>query len=652
MWSPAVVKHHEEEDTHDVVIPLLPPYATEKQGEQFICRAEVLFTVTMPSFSTNHLIIRSELQAIPGADEMTPYRPWLEDDAPPTLDLCDNMGMQVTNLKQDEPPADFLTVAPMLCKDPVPISFTEKERLINPKDELPDGMKLTMNQSALGGTTTLEVGKMYRLRFWTQASQHPAVWLIATDDDEKQLQNSNDAQDSAVRAVSRMVVRVRVAQTRIPPESVLDVDVTIIAREDQEDFSQIEVGLPPGFAPYGMGFSSNPLGTKRLVVRLDVDQFALQELKTPEGKVFGLRLLTPPVTPLDKRWFVMAYTVSEQRVGTLYKSTARMTGWGVVDGFDVAPLPANLVYAPVREFSGWLAISFVIPTEVRGQYVQIIAPRDHLLTCPDGNLVKVPCESSKVDGVSTVNVTMMDGVVAGANVEYSYLLSLKTPELDDKKKAETTWQVKVLNKAMLPVDGTGPWIGRELLSLFLLSPTLSWRSPPKHGETSAAVIEITFERRVPKVKALLITLPMLYRHDIQHRNQFKSVNRIFPVAIDVEWRNFENLGWVRVLMNDAVSEARDFLPTGTFQFEFPVRIPKSLPTNMEWYVSICSDFTCKALGDPSIIASFPVPNIEPIDAAMTWAVATPTSSTIRATTIWRRLAAAVALVLSLGVLAA
>jgi hypothetical protein len=215
-------------------------------------------------------------------------------------------------------------------------------------------------------------------------------------------------------------------------------------------------------------------------------------------------------------------------------------------------------------------------------------------------------------------VTLLGGVREGSNKVYAFIMGIHTPETIEKA-GEPLWDVRIVNRKIMTLDAAIEIEAPSLVvGLFLQNPSLSWISPQQKGETSVVTISISLDRRVEKVKAILITLPERYKHDIQHRNQLKNLNRFFPVAIDIEWRNFENLGWVRILANDGVGEERDFLPAGSFSWQFPVRIPKDLPVNMEWYLTMCMNFLCDQPKHDSVLASFPVPNVFPIRDARPW----------------------------------
>eukprot|EP00929_Paragymnodinium_shiwhaense_P012881 TRINITY_DN120761_c0_g1_i1.p1 TRINITY_DN120761_c0_g1~~TRINITY_DN120761_c0_g1_i1.p1 ORF type:complete len:3438 (+),score=820.13 TRINITY_DN120761_c0_g1_i1:922-10314(+) len=611
LWSETVVAHHEGTvANHDVVVPLLPPYATEPTGQPFLSRVEMLFTVTMNTSMGHRLVVTSF-----GDEELeeVPFQPYIEPGYEPELILCENTYSKAP--VNPYGPSGYSEVAPMPCTQLEKMHFLEMNLLRD--DGFPYALNATFNRSIKSHGHAVEAGRLYSLRFWVKASVSWPYWRLDIFDDLRTPLNTNDGLLRSVRAVARMHMDIILPSNRIPPKSVVDVDLFVRAGEGQQDFTAVEVALPPGIAPWGMGLTSEPNGTKRLVARIDIDLVAMQEIKDG-GKTFGLRLFTPSVSSSDLRWFAMSKLLIEAELGSLEEDSMRMTGWGSVPGFEVAPLPVELRYAPVLNFDGWMGVTFHVPVLIKGTFVIVEAPGAYGLFCPiDETFLVGPCQPGGGQGSgASVNVTLLRGSRAGSSLVYSFLLGVRTPEALEQAGAPL-WTVRVLNRIGYTLDAAIDIEKSPLVKgLFLQKPTLSWETPPQHGETSVVTIEITFDRRVEKIKAILITLPEMYAHDIQHRNQFKNLNRFFPVAIDIEWRNFENLGWVRILANDGVPPERDFLPAGTFQWQFPVLVPRRLPVNMEWYLSLCPDFSCQRPSDVEV--NFPIPNTEPILEARAW----------------------------------
>eukprot|EP00927_Polykrikos_kofoidii_P039572 TRINITY_DN33933_c0_g1_i1.p1 TRINITY_DN33933_c0_g1~~TRINITY_DN33933_c0_g1_i1.p1 ORF type:complete len:3270 (+),score=363.14 TRINITY_DN33933_c0_g1_i1:1418-9811(+) len=617
LWSSSVVEHFEQ-GMHDVVVPLLPPLANEPRGQVLLARAEIHFSVSVNVPMNKTLSV----QSFAGRGE-TPFRPFLERGYQPELALC---GEQNSQSVDETFPDGTFQAAPLACNVTENITFLNVVPLTF--EGLPFGLNMHVNMSIASNGWALMATQRYRLRFWVKPSVDVTYLRVETLDGHVSPLNTNDGLTKMLRAVARMIARLEVAASRIPPRSVVDVDLFVQTGPDQADFTVLEVILPPGIAPYGSSMSSNPQGTRRLVARLDVDIVAMKEIRTT-GKVFRLQIVTPEVSSIDIRWFVVAQAVFENAVGSLQQTSSRMTGWGYVDGFSIAPMFLHITYAPIVNFQGWIAISFTVPTAINGVFLIGRAPDGYLLQCPDKlDLLARPCETEKGSGPGSVgqtaNVTVFGaGVREGTNVVHSFILGIITPE-SDEQAGDPHWDFLVHNEFQITVDAAVRVLGPNLVKgLFVQKPSLSWVTPPQHGATSVVTVELTLDRRVEKIKAILITLPARYMHDITHRNQLKNLNRFFPVAIDIEWRIFSNKDWVKILANDGVTEERDFLPAGVLQWQFPVRVPRQLPPNMEWYLSLCTDFECETPQDDSVLAAFPIPNTKPIKDARNW----PTGAT-------------------------
>jgi hypothetical protein len=365
-----------------------------------------------------------------------------------------------------------------------------------------------------------------------------------------------------------------------------------------------------------------------------------------------LKVVTPVATPSDTRWLVFAYTNEAEDLAS--QGELRMNGWGVAVGVNMTALPVSITYAAIPNFQGWVAISFSVAGIVRARYAFISSPIGFYLQCPPAkiNPASMRCEPYLMAeplgvGLSvldrTLNISLPEGSVEGENVLFAFIVGIDTPEAVAE---EIQWNVRVLNDDEYVVDATLALPGPpQEASMYLQNPTLSWETPPMAGEVSVVTIEVTLDRRIKGVRALLVSLPEGYRHDIQHRNQLKSMNKQFPAAIDVDWRNFPNLRWVRILVDQGVDV---FLPSGTFMWKFPVMIPMMQPTATEWYFSMCINYLCQQPDDPHILVTFPVPSTEPILPGQVFGSGIrATSKTVRFTVAgaWVRL---VALLLTLS----
>jgi len=294
---------------------------------------------------------------------------------------------------------------------------------------------------------------------------------------------------------------------------------------------------------------------------------------------------------------------------------AEMVAWGSDPGWTINQLNVTIAYGTIAAFRGSASLYFSVPIKANGTTAVIRSPRGFTIGCPDitEGMVDRPCSSVKYRRIlypdihSTVNLTLSDPSVEGDFRVYSFMIKVQTPI---NPPPSMTWDVRVFDDNWSIVDAA---IGVQkpdfVEGMWITSPFFTWQSPPVAGEHSTVTVQFSMTRRVRKVKALLITLPEGYRHDILHKNQFKSLSKKFPAAIDVEWRNYDNLRWLRVLVARPASEELDFIPGGTYRFEFPVMVPIRKPLATEWYLALCSSYTCDSVDPPdsSIIVYFPMP---------------------------------------------
>jgi hypothetical protein len=323
--------------------------------------------------------------------------------------------------------------------------------------------------------------------------------------------------------------------------------------------------------------------------------------------------MSPNATVDDSRWFVSMYKWSLDVI-TKTDDNAEMTAWGMYPGWSLEALNVTIIYANIELFKGSVSVFFEVPSLASGKFAVIKSPDGFELFCPEAVAGKPPpvCRSKEA---ASVNLTLADqGKEEGENMVYSFVIPMQTPE---RNPPVITWDVRIHDKIDNVVDGIVGLKKEEFVpGMYLQDPHIQWETPPQRGEFSDVIITVTILRRIWHLRALLVTMPEGYSHDIQHPNQFKSLTKTFPVAIDVPWRNYENLGWVRILIAKASTEV-DFVPGGQYQFKYPVMLPLYEPFATEWYLSLCKTYDCESVNppDPGVVISFPMPQPDPIAEA-------------------------------------
>jgi len=637
LLSQAVVMHYEN-NILDAVQPLLPARAG------LLTRVEVTFALTMNVGIGHKLNFLSVAQT-----GETPYYLYYEPGFFPTLDHCEygplskavsphtsckpikSINITDVDLTRGGTQGRDITVFSMRLTHAAKIT---PQGLIFPNPILP----------------VLEQGQIYRLRAWCLPNTFSVKWRLETDDGGLLPTNTNDGITQAIGTVAPMDLDLTAIRT--PPSSVIMPSLSIFPGPFGTAVEQVRILLPLGFtgeandAGYDTGSGDGvykegkltefgntckvpcsvcplPCGVCRVqcpVCRYPNGNDAkctgrkvsrMMMLPSQRRSVSALgatlspRVMSPPSNGVDPRFFVVMY---KWPADALIKTdaNAQMVAWGSFPGWILDPLNVTITYANIEFFLGNVAVFFVVPKLSSGKYAVIRAPKGFILGCPkplpgkDG----IPCTIA----VQEVKLTLTGrGREEGASRVYSFVVPMKTPELPPKIN---NWDVRIYDGTDNIVDGiVGIKKDTFVQGMFISNPFIEWGGVPQRGEVSNVIVTVTLVRRIWALRAILISMPEGYKHDIQHPNQFKTLTKTFPSAIDTEWRNYNNLRWVRILI--AVSSSTvDFVPSGTYRFQFPVMLPIYKPLATEWYLSLCKDYKCQSVNpkDAGIIVTFPMPN--------------------------------------------
>merc|ERR1719193_1707285 len=106
----------------------------------------------------------------------------------------------------------------------------------------------------------LEVGRVYRLRVWCRATVTPAWWRLETEDGQPWPSNTNDALTEFAGAPAAMVVHVQPFTARVPPASLVVVQVRIRAGYRQSPFDMVRIVMPEGFVLFERGQPVGDIG--------------------------------------------------------------------------------------------------------------------------------------------------------------------------------------------------------------------------------------------------------------------------------------------------------------------------------------------------------------------------------------------------------
>jgi len=415
----------------------------------------------------------------------------------------------------------------------------------------------------------------------------------------------------------------RATETGCPPRS--KVTVTLKVQAEQEPVTML-VLLPLGWAPESLNWQAGD--SERYIVKVPMDSTEGDILGL--GATFQLKAFSPAFTRADTRWFVFSYS---QNVGSFGDTTRPyMLGWGAAPGFTVQNLPVAMMYPSIASHQGWLSLIFEVDNDITATYMLLTAPSGFVTSCPTTGLyANLVCSEIRDIGFievpgagmldNSLNVSLAGGFSQGKSRLFSFCVALNTPE----RETGNMWSLRLMSSTHAVVEAAidipGPPFFTDVLSM---KPSMAWNPQPQQGEITTVTFEIEILQKIKYMHALLFSLPEMWRHEIVHVNQVKSLNKLWPVAVGIEWRYYQNLRWIRMLTDVSFSDSIDAVPSGVFQFQFPVRVPFMQPVISEWYLSFCSTIYCEAYDDEAnIMASFPVPNdvvsrdAEPFAIAMT-----------------------------------
>lgn len=594
LWSTTAVQHYEQ-GAYDAVKPVMPPHAFD------LARVELVFVVSISIDVGENLIV----QSFSSEEEPNLYEPINSYGYEPRVEQCLHFGGP-TGDGQSPWPYD----TPTTCNSTAPV-LAVPTLLLDMLGTTASGIHFLLDSAGPSGKA-INASLVYRLVFWCRPSLDEVKWHVTTDAGGRLPTNTNDKLTDAAFAVAEMPISVYIPGGRSPTGARVFVDFNVRAGAGQADISALEILMPPGFSPAEEPEIIDPHGSYRAVTRLTLTAPQVEQVTSSEGLDFALEVLAPPEAGSDWRWFVVASRSSQGSYRGI-TSVEGMTGWGEVPGFQVAPLPTSFAYAPLSEFNGWLKVALEVPEAFDSQHVIITAPEAFRLECPsggDGPWLDGPCQ---IQGANfrIANQTLSGGGREGGNIIYSFLIGFITAPIDFDALPESIWNFEIQDSRQVTIDAAFGMQGYEFVDIVVRSPTLSWSSPLQAGESSTATVEISFIRRV-QARAILISMPEGYKNVILHPNQVKSLNPNFPVALDVEWREYPNVRWIRLLVEPGETAETDFIPAGSFGFQFPVQVALAPPLHAEWYLSLCSSYECEWPMDSQTTVSFPFPNTAPI----------------------------------------
>jgi len=405
--------------------------------------------------------------------------------------------------------------------------------------------------------------------------------------------NTNDGATQGFTPVERMALTVQTQ--RSPPMAIIEVTLNI--DQGSAVIRELLIIAPPGFT-----FDERAAGCGDMCMPgRSLEGRRTATIASPTGepltKLSGLRIRvqTPEMTPLGMgseglTWFVEG---RGQGAGTT-------TGWGEATGFIVTQMTGTRVsYAGIANLQA-TQISFTFQVDVdAGSSISVIPPPGYLLTCSmEGSLKQISLPGGLPNCIDDpLQLQLLQPLTAGL---YAFAI---TVDLPDQTPGDNTFNIIIRDQDNNVVDAAYRIQGQELHPIAAELPTLGWsRADP--GQPSTVTVGMTFNRDTIIVKALLITLPDLFQHDVQIPIDVQNLNKRFPVAAGMDWADTSEPNRIKIFLDD--SDDSTNIPPDTYRFSFPVLIPPEVPKDNIWYLSLCNDRSCTQPEDRYTLASFPM----------------------------------------------
>jgi hypothetical protein len=239
----------------------------------------------------------------------------------------------------------------------------------------------------------------------------------------------------------------------------------------------------------------------------------------------------------------------------------------------------------------------------RGAQIAVEPPQGYQLSCSgEGALKQISLPGGKPDCTDDPLTLMLNTTLTAG--EYAFGIAADMPpETPDPN----TFNLIIRDREGSVVDASYGEEGKKIVPLKVGLPTLSW-ARSEAGQPSLITVGVTFEQDTDKIKALLITFPDNFIHDIQKPTDVKNLNKKFPVAASQDWADTGQVDRIKILLDD--SDDTTTIVADTYKFNFTVLVPcctsADMPRNNVWDLSLCQDRSCRKPTGPNVLVSFPM----------------------------------------------
>eukprot|EP00928_Gymnodinium_smaydae_P006180 TRINITY_DN12156_c0_g1_i2.p1 TRINITY_DN12156_c0_g1~~TRINITY_DN12156_c0_g1_i2.p1 ORF type:complete len:3246 (-),score=521.31 TRINITY_DN12156_c0_g1_i2:104-8719(-) len=441
--------------------------------------------------------------------------------------------------------------------------------------------------------TALQRDTPYKIIMWVVPKTGTAnTWRFTTSDGKKYPTNTNDGSTTSFNPVEQMGLTVETQ--RSPPRALINVVINV--DPGSAVIRELLIIAPPAFIFPASGCGDMCQAGQALGSTGRRTATISSPTGEPLTKLSGLniRVNTPEYTPDSITWFVEG---RGQGVGTT-------TGWGWTSGFVVKQMAnAQVMYPGVASLKG-AQITFRFSLDVdAGTQIAVEPPTGYMLTCStEGALRQISLPGKRPDCVDDPLELLLDQTLTVG--EYAFGLSVDLPP---ETPTSNYFNIIIRNKENQVVDAAFQIDGQLIRNTPVTDPTLSW-SNAEPGADTIITVGLTFTQTYTKLKALLLNFPEKFIHDVQRPTEVHNLNKQFRVRAGQEWADTTFTDRLKILLDD--SNPTTTVDPDTYQFSFPALVPcctaAEMPRNNVWYLSLCSDYSCKQPGDSSVIITLPM----------------------------------------------
>lgn len=230
--------------------------------------------------------------------------------------------------------------------------------------------------------------------------------------------------------------------------------------------------------------------------------------------------------------------------------------------------------------------------------VRVTPPKGFALVCStDGSFKQLNLPGKTISCIDDPFTILLEEAFGLGTYAFGALA-----DVPSETPSRNAFDIVILSKDNKVVDAAYGIPGQPLLLLRVGDPVFTW-SNSEATKQSTVTVGFSFFENTTIVKALLISLPEGFVHNVETPAEVNNLNRRFPVATN--WAQVERKDRIRVLL-DNTREDIPIVP-GAYGFSFSVLVPPegSMPRSNVWFLSLCSNRQCWNKEESSALITFP-----------------------------------------------